>query len=268
VGTGLWQGSASLHTTSLRARAGARQAAAAPGDSAPRPRRRCSEQGDASGLWRGARVGESTLLALEIIIRRANWSERITAAVLRPLVRQLPVLATWWHWLVTSTKPGAKVQQEVSASAKLLPITLAGARHSGALGPAHGWPPPGGCLAWPAPAACCNRPQPLAACCHHRRRASPTRPTPRRRRCRRPSPRAGQIRERSLLRVLVQANLPPEVYGSEMVRAIVSVKWTSFARTFLLLQVQLQCPPRCWCLPGFICRDEARARIFENAPEL
>jgi hypothetical protein len=41
--------------------------------------------------------------------------------------------------------------------------------------------------------------------------------------------------------VLVQADLPPEVYGSELVRAIVSVKWSSFARTFLLLQVIQYC---------------------------
>jgi hypothetical protein len=73
-------------------------------------------------------VGESTLLALEIIIRRANWSERITASVLRPFVQRLPALVAWWHWLVASTTPGSKVPQEVSASAKLLPITLAGAQ--------------------------------------------------------------------------------------------------------------------------------------------
>jgi hypothetical protein len=177
-------------------------------------------------------VGEATLLALEIIIRRANWSERITASVLRPLVLQLPVLATWWHWLVTSTKPGFKVQQEVSASAKLLPITLAGARRSDEpLVPLH---MAASCPQPAHPSPCVRRtPQPLAAAQPPPRQ--PQRLTPRRRH--RPTPCAGQIRERSLLRVLVQANLPPEVYGSEMVRAIVSVKWTSFARTFLLLQV-------------------------------
>ncbi len=37
--------------------------------------------------------------------------------------------------------------------------------------------------------------------------------------------------------MLVQADLPLDVYGSDLVRAIVSVKWASYARLFLMLQV-------------------------------
>lgn len=51
---------------------------------------------------------------------------------------------------------------------------------------------------------------------------------------------AAEIRAGSrgnLLRQLVSANVDADLYGKELVRAIINVKWDSFARAFLLMQV-------------------------------
>jgi hypothetical protein len=52
---------------------------------------------------------------------------------------------------------------------------------------------------------------------------------------------AAEIRSGSrgnLLRQLVAANVGADLYGKELVRAIINVKWDSFARAFLLMQVR------------------------------
>eukprot|EP00882_Tetradesmus_deserticola_P013423 GHRQ01014252.1.p1 GENE.GHRQ01014252.1~~GHRQ01014252.1.p1 ORF type:complete len:609 (+),score=264.50 GHRQ01014252.1:262-1827(+) len=54
-----------------------------------------------------------------------------------------------------------------------------------------------------------------------------------------PVARAAEIRSGSkgnLLRQLVSANVDADLYGKELVRAIINVKWESFARAFLLMQ--------------------------------
>jgi hypothetical protein len=50
---------------------------------------------------------------------------------------------------------------------------------------------------------------------------------------------AAEIRKgsRTLLRQLISANLEADLYGKEVVRAVIQVKWESFARAFLLMQV-------------------------------
>jgi hypothetical protein len=50
---------------------------------------------------------------------------------------------------------------------------------------------------------------------------------------------AAEIRKgsRNLLRQLISANVDADLYGKELVRAVIQVKWESFARAFLLMQV-------------------------------
>lgn len=53
---------------------------------------------------------------------------------------------------------------------------------------------------------------------------------------------AAEIRSGSrgnLLRQLVAANVGADLYGKELVRAVINVKWDSFARAFLLMQVTM-----------------------------
>lgn len=53
---------------------------------------------------------------------------------------------------------------------------------------------------------------------------------------------AAEVRATSkgnLLRQLVSANVDADLYGKELVRAVINVKWDSFARAFLLMQVMI-----------------------------
>lgn len=50
---------------------------------------------------------------------------------------------------------------------------------------------------------------------------------------------AAEIRAGShnLLRQMMSSNLEADLYGKELVKAVINVKWDSFAKAFLLMQV-------------------------------